>query len=82
MRAGPRTDYVRCVFYAWEAGDGTPWIEFGYYQPGVPALEIMRLGLTFKGDVTPKQAEEMAQTLRTTFIELRCTLQNPDVHHY
>jgi hypothetical protein len=161
MRAGPRTDYVRCVFHAWQSVDGAPWIEFGYFQPGVPALEIVRLGLTFRvdvtlerakeitqelydtfeglrcvhdgrlgrrpgysleespctftlvspddgprwlgiqyyvgglanldvqslgltfrGDVTPERAEEIAQTLRATFKELRCTRYNPDFHHY
>jgi hypothetical protein len=152
---------VQCVFQAWQSVDGAPWIEFGYFQPGVPALEIVRLGLTFRDeitlerakgiaeeldatfrglkcvhdgwlgmrpgysleespctftmvnpdggppwlaiqyyvsglanldvrslgltfreDVTPERAEEVAQKLRTTFKDLRCTLQNPDVHYY
>lgn len=72
MRAGPRTDYVQCVFHAWESADGSPWIEFGYFQPGVPALEIVRLGLTFRGDVTLEQAKEIAQEQSATFQGLRC----------
>ena len=72
MRAVLRTDYVQCVFHAWQSVDGTPWIEFGYFQPGVPALEVVRLGLTFRDDVTPEWAKETAEELYAMFQGLRC----------
>lgn len=82
MRPGYSLDESPCTFTLVNTGDGPPWLAIQYYVAGLATLDVQSLGLTFEGEVTPERAEEVAQKLRATFKELRCTLQDPDLHYH